>query len=99
MTTKKHPDALRENNIVNQARSSRFEELIDRFERTISVLGTSQSTFRNYSLHVASIALYFGKIPTEFDPEQVHDFLFIFKKVKTPSQTYFKHSVYGLQFC
>jgi hypothetical protein len=36
-----------------------FEELIDRFERTISVLGRSQSTFRNYALHVASIALYF----------------------------------------
>jgi integrase/recombinase XerD len=43
--------------------------------------------------------LYFGKIPTEFDPEQVHDFLFYLqKKLKPPSQTYFKHSIYGLQF-
>jgi hypothetical protein len=33
------------------------------------------------------------------DPEQVHDFCFIYKKkVKTPSQTYFKHCVYGLRF-
>jgi hypothetical protein len=40
MTKKKHPDALRENNIVNQAKREvlGFEELIDRFERTISVL-------------------------------------------------------------
>lgn len=70
-----------------------------RFERTVSVLGRSQSTFANYSRHVAAISLYFGKIPTELDPEQVHDYLFFLqKKSKTPSQTYFKHCVYGLRF-
>ena len=43
--------------------------------------------------------MYFGKIPTELDPEQVHDFLFYLqKKSKTPSQTYFKHCVYGIRF-
>lgn len=48
---------------------------------------------------MASISLYFGKIPTELDAEQVHDYLFYLqKKSKTPSQTYFKHCVYGLRF-
>jgi site-specific recombinase XerD len=48
---------------------------------------------------VAAISLYFGKIPTELDPEQVQDYLFFQqKKSKTPSQTYFKHCVYGLRF-
>jgi integrase/recombinase XerD len=48
---------------------------------------------------VAAISLYFGKLPTELDPEQVHDYLFYQqKKSKTPSQTYFKHCVYGLRF-
>jgi len=48
---------------------------------------------------VASISLYFGKIPTELDPEQVHDYLFYLqKKSKSPSQSYFKHTVYGLRF-
>lgn len=43
--------------------------------------------------------MYFGKIPTELDPEQVQDYLFYLqKKSKTPSQTYFKHCVYGLRF-
>nr|WP_207720193.1 tyrosine-type recombinase/integrase [Flavobacterium undicola] len=43
--------------------------------------------------------MYFGKIPTELDAEQVHDYLFYLqKKSKTPSQTYFKHCVYGLRF-
>jgi integrase/recombinase XerD len=76
-----------------------FTELLERFERTISVLGRSKSTFSNYSRHLAAISLYFGKIPTELDPEQVHDYLFYLqKKYKTPSQTYFKHCVYGLRF-
>jgi integrase len=70
-----------------------------RFERTVSVLGRSESTFNNYSRHVAAISLYFGKIPTELDAEQVQDYLFYQqKKSKTPSQTYFKHCVYGLRF-
>ena len=98
---KKSVEELRENKILNQAKRevSGFTELLDRFERTVSVLGRSQSTFNNYSRHVASISLYFGKIPTELDPEQVQDYLFYLqKKSKTPSQTYFKHCVYGLRF-
>ena len=63
------------------------------------MLGRSKSTFENYARHVASISLYFGKIPTQLDPEQVQDYLyFVQKKSKTPSQTYFKHCVYGLRF-
>jgi len=70
-----------------------------RFERTVSVLGRSQSTFNNYSRHVAAISLYFGKIPTELDPEQVQYYLFYpTKKSKFPSLTYFKNCVYGLRF-
>jgi hypothetical protein len=82
MTKKKYPEVLKVNTILGQAKREvpGFEELIDRFERTISVLGRSQSTFRNYALHVASIALYFGKIPTELDPEQVYDYLFYLQK-------------------
>ena len=45
------------------------------------------------------MALHFGKIPTELDVEQVQEYLFILqKRSKTPSQTYFKHTVYGLRF-
>jgi integrase/recombinase XerD len=76
-----------------------FKELLYRFERTVSVLGRSEATFNNYSRHVAAVALYFGKLPTALDPEQIHDYLFYLqKKSKTPSQTYFKHTVYGLRF-
>jgi len=49
-----------------------FQELIHRFERSISVLGRSPSTFKNYSMHIAAIALHYGKIPIELDQEQIH---------------------------
>jgi hypothetical protein len=98
MTTKKVSRSIK-SKYHSGPSQTKFQELIDRFERTISVLGRSQSTFRNYALHVASIALYFGKIPTELDPEQVYDYLFYLqKKSKTPSQTYFKH-ITAFDFC
>ena len=76
-----------------------FSELIQRFERNISIQGKSPRTFDNYSRHVAAIALHFKTLPTELDPEQVKDYLFqLQQRSKTPSQTYFKHTVYGLRF-
>lgn len=73
--------------------------MLQRFERNISVLGRSPRTFDNYSRHVAAIALHFQCLPTELDPEQVKDYLFeLQQRSHTPSQTYFKHTVYGLRF-
>ena len=76
-----------------------FDALLLRFERSISVLARSPKTFENYARHVAAIALHYGKLPTDLDQEQVHDYLFsLQKRSKTPSETYFKHTVYGLRF-
>lgn len=76
-----------------------FEQLLARFERNISILGRSRRTFDNYSRHVASMALHFQCLPTELDPEQVKDYLYLLQqRSKTASQTYFKHTVYGLRF-
>jgi integrase/recombinase XerD len=76
-----------------------FKELIHRFERSISVLGRSPRTYDSYSRHIAAIALHYGRIPTELDHEQIHEYLFMLQKRSlTPSQTYFKHTVYGLRF-
>jgi integrase/recombinase XerD len=50
-------------------------------------------------MHIAAIALHYGKTPIELDQEQVHEYLFMLqKRSKTPSQSYFKHTVYGLRF-
>lgn len=73
--------------------------LLQRFERNISVLGRSKRTFECYSRHVAAMALHFQCLPTELDSEQVQDYLYeLQQRSKTPSQTYFKHTVYGLRF-
>jgi integrase/recombinase XerD len=72
---------------------------LQRFERNISILGRSPRTFDNYSRHIASMALHFGCLPTELDEEQIKDYLYeLQQRSKTPSQTYFKHTVYGLRF-
>jgi integrase/recombinase XerD len=48
---------------------------------------------------VAAMALHFECLPTELDPEQVKDYLYMLQqRSQTPSQTYFKHTVYGLRF-
>jgi len=76
-----------------------FSELLARFERNISVLGRSRKTYENYSRHVAAMALHFGCLPTELDADQVQDYLYLLqRRSQTPSQSYFKHTVYGLRF-
>ena len=76
-----------------------FTELIYRFERSISVLGRSPSTFNNYARHLAALTLHYGQLPTDLDPEQVQEYLFqLQKRTHSPSQSYFKHTVYGLRF-
>lgn len=73
--------------------------MIHKYQRSLSVLGRSQSTIDNYSRHLASISLYFNELPTVLDPEQIQEYLYIKQKEsKTPSQTYFKFTVYSLRF-
>lgn len=73
--------------------------MLERLERNVSILGRSTSTFKNYSRHLAAMALHFQCLPTEVDPEGVKDYLYgLQQQSQTPSQSYFKHTVYGLRF-
>lgn len=73
--------------------------MLQRFKRNISIRGRSKSTFDNYSRHIAAISLHYKCIPTALDPEQVKDYLYLLQQRSiTPSQTYFKHTIYGLRF-
>lgn len=73
--------------------------MLQRLERNVSLLGRSESTFKNYSRHIASMVLHFQCLPTALDPEQVKDYLYgLQKRSDTPSESYFKHTVYGLRF-
>src|SRR3954462_561618 len=78
------------------AKVSGFAELYKRLERKISISGRSLSTLKNYSCHLAHIALHFNCLPTELDEEQIEDYLHLLQKQhNTPSDSYFKHTVYG----
>ena len=83
---KKSPEDLRTNKFLNRASSevNGFAELLQRFERNISILGRSRRTFENYSRHVAALALHFGKVPTELDPEDIKDTFLNFKSDQKP---------------
>ena len=101
---KKHSEDLlksKRNNLVSRAcrEVPGFETLYCRFERNLSIAQRSPRTVENYGSKIAAISLYFGITPLELDSEQVQNYLYRLQQRSTPpSQTYFKHTVYGLRF-
>lgn len=68
-------------------------------QQRMSISGKSTSTLKNYSHHVAKMALHFGHLPTELDEDQINDYLHLMQQEhKTPSESYFKFTVYGLRY-
>lgn len=68
-------------------------------QQRISISGKSQSTLKSYGTHLAKLALHFNRLPTELDPDQINDYLYLIQQQhKTPSDSYFKFTVYGLRF-
>ncbi len=76
-----------------------FKALHKRLEKKIIVSGKSLSTLNNYMRCIAHVALYFNCLPTQLDIEQIEDYLlYVKKKNITASESFFKHTVYGLRF-
>ena len=68
-------------------------------KRQMSLSGKSESTLKNYAHHVAQMALHFGELPTGLDEDQINDYLYLLQQQhKTPSESYFKFTVYGLRY-
>lgn len=97
---KKLPEELGAHTLLYRAKEKveGFDQLMDRFEKKLSILGRSKSTFKNYSRHLAKMALHFMCMPTELDEDQVLDYLHLLQQEhNTPSESYFKHTVFGLR--
>ncbi len=75
-----------------------FEEMYRRLERRMHVQKRSDATKKNYALHLAQIALHFGCLPTLLEPDQIEDYLQGLILKGAPSDSYFKHTVYGLRY-
>ncbi len=70
-----------------------------RLRRSIDIAGKSQSTLTNYGRCLAHMGLHLQCDLLELDDEQILDYLYMLKsKRKTPSDSFFKHTVYGLRY-
>ena len=100
MKVKKSESSQAKGNLVARAieEVAGFEALYYRFRRSLSIEGKSEGTITGYGSHLAAIALHFGRTPLELSTEDVHSYLYALQnRSKTPSQTYFKHTIYGLR--
>ena len=76
-----------------------FDALYALMQQRMSISGKSLSTLKNYSHHLAKMALHFGQLPTELDEDQINDYLYLMQQEhRTPSESYFKFTVYGLRY-
>lgn len=81
------------------AKVAGFKTLHKRLEKKIIVSGKSISTLNNYMRCIAHVALHFKCLPSQLDMEQIEDYLLVVKKRNTTaSESFFKHTVYGLRF-
>lgn len=81
------------------AKVTGFKTLYKRLEKKIIVSGKSKSTLNNYMRCIAHIALRYDTLPSKLDIEQIEDYLLMVKKRNsTASESFFKHTVYGLRF-
>jgi cob(I)alamin adenosyltransferase len=73
-----------------------FEEMYRRLERRMNTQRRSESTKKNYARHLAQISLHYGCLPTVLSEDQIEDYLEGLILKGAPSDSYFKHTVYGL---
>jgi site-specific recombinase XerD len=72
--------------------------LLEKLTKSFSINGKSRSTLNNYARCLAHLALHYKNSPELLDKESVDDYLFHCKNLhKTPSESFFKHTIYGLR--
>ena len=72
--------------------------MFQKLEHKVLLSGLSTSTLYNYGRSIAQIALHFRKLPLELSDQTINEYLLELKAGKNPSESYFKHTVYGLRY-
>ncbi|MFT4757822.1 MAG: integrase/recombinase XerD [Vicingaceae bacterium] len=76
-----------------------FSQQYKRLHRSVVMSGKSQSTLTNYARCLAHMGLHLKCDLLALDDEAVLDYLHYLKdQHNTPSNSYFKHTVYGLRY-
>lgn len=93
-------EKVKKQTIIDRARREvpEFTDMYQKLERKVILSGLSRSTLYNYGRSIAKIALYFGKVPLELEDDEIDDYLLMLKEKVNPSESYFKHTVYGLRY-
>jgi len=75
-----------------------FAEINQKLKRKVKLNSLSRSTYYNYARCIAKVSLHFEQTPLELTLEEIEDYLLLQKRSWQPSESYFKHTVYGLRF-
>lgn len=75
-----------------------FREINRKLKRKVKLNSLSRSTYYNYARSIAKISLHFKRTALELSLEEIEDYLLLQKRSWQPSESYFKHTVYGLRF-
>lgn len=67
------------------------------FYHRLVIDGKSKSTHQNYLRQISKLALFYQKSPLEITPIELEEYLFHLIENDTPSQSSFKHLIFGLR--
>lgn len=75
-----------------------FKSLAYSLERSFAINGKATSTLTNYLRCLSHLALHYKRSPELLNEEQIADYLYHCQNLhKTPSESFFKHTIYGLR--
>jgi len=72
--------------------------MYQKLEQKVLLSGLATSTLKNYGRSIAHISLFYGRVPLELSDEVINEYLLELLHGKDPSESYFKHAVYGLRY-
>jgi site-specific recombinase XerD len=71
---------------------------MQKFHQQVTLQSYSKSTVFSYSRAIAQISLYFKKSPLDLEADEINRYLYVLRTKDQKSDTYFKHTIYGLRF-
>ncbi|MBA3986690.1 MAG: tyrosine-type recombinase/integrase [Flavobacteriales bacterium] len=75
-----------------------FSHLQNKLTQSFSINGKASSTLNNYLRCLAHLALHYKESPEKLSVENIEDYLYFCQKQhKTPSESFFKHTIFGLR--
>ena len=75
-----------------------FEVLVNKLTKSFAINGKATSTLNNYLRCLSHLAISYKISPEQLTEEQINAYLYDCQKLhKTPSESFFKHTIYGLR--